>query len=194
MNRPLTLGRNRHSSVFCAVSSTVAGALALTCIPAAAQEANAAPGPTPDYLERLKDCQTKQDDDARLACFDAAVGQMVDANEKGDVEVVDREDVRKTKRQLFGFSLPKIKLFGGPDGEEDDKDKLFETTITRARYLSAKKARFTTAEGAVWEMKNIPRRLRKIKAGDTVKFKQASLGYYFIRIGGQMGVKGRRIQ
>jgi hypothetical protein len=46
----------------------------------------------------------------------------------------------------------------------------------------------------VWEINNAPARFRPIKAGDTVIFKEASLGFYFIRINGQMGVKGKRIQ
>ena len=36
--------------------------------------------------------------------------------------------------------------------------------------------------------------LKPINAVAKVIFKQASLGFYFIRINGQMGVKGKRIQ
>ena len=106
--------------------------------------------------------------------------------------MIDREDVREARRSLFGFALPSVGLFD--DDGEDEEEELFSTTIERVRYLSGRKAQFTTAEGAVWEMKNIPRRLREIEPGDTVVFKGASMGYFYIRIDGQMGVKGRRIQ
>ncbi len=165
------------------------GAFALAASPLSAQDANdEASG---DYLEALKACQTITEDAARLECFDTAVGSMVTASEAGDVQVVDREDMRQTRRSLFGFSLPNLGIFGGDDDEEEE---LFTTTITNVRYFSRRHAQFTTEEGAVWEMKNIPRRLRTIDPGDSVEFKEATFGYFFVRIDGQMGVKGRRIQ
>lgn len=147
------------------------------------------------YIDGLKSCQAIAADAERLACFDRKVDQMVAASETGEVRVLDREEVTRTRRSLFGFNLPDLGIFGGDDdGNGGEDDELFETTITSARYMSRKNVRFTTAEGAVWEMKNVPRRLRPIEAGDTVTFKPASLGYYFVRINGQMGVKGRRVE
>ena len=173
-------------------SSVLAAGVLLGAAPALnAQDDGADAGG--DYLERLKACQSVEDDTARLDCFDSAVGNIVTATEAGDVQVVDREDVRETRRSLFGFTLPNIGLFGGGDDDEED-DETLTTTIEFVRYLSSRKAQITTAEGAVWEMKNIPRRQRRIEPGDTVVFKKASLGYFFLRINGQRGVKGRRIQ
>lgn len=163
-----------------------AGILALgTAAPAQAQDA--------DYIEELKTCRTIKDEDDRLACYDAKVGAMVSASEAGDVKIVDREDVRRTRRQLFGFTVPDLDIL---EGDEQDKEssEMLETTITSARQLAGKVWRFTTAEGAVWEINNAPARLAPIKAQDKVIFKKASLGFYFIRINGQMGVKGKRIQ
>ena len=165
-------------------------AAALLVAPATAQDGPAPTGEA-DYLEALKACQAIASDAERLSCLDASVARMVAANDAGEVQIVDKEDVTETKRKLFGFSLPKIGLFGGGDGDEDE---LFETTITSARYVDSKTVRFTTAEGAVWQMNNVPRRLRRIEKGDSVAFKKASLGTYFIRIDGQMGVKGKRVE
>jgi hypothetical protein len=167
----------------------VAGAAGLlaagAAAPVMAQEA--------DYLAELKACRAITDESQRLACYDAKVGAMVSASEAGDVRIVDREDVRRTRRQLFGFTVPDLDIL---EGDEQDKEssELLETTITSARQLTNKAWRFTTAEGAVWEINNAPTRLAPIKANDKVIFKKASLGYYFIRINGQMGVKGKRIQ
>ena len=144
-----------------------------------------------DYVDRLKACQQITDDMARLACFDSAVGGIVTATETGEVQIVDQEDVRQTRRSLFGFSLPDLGIFGGGDDEDEE---LFETTIESVRYFGRSQVRFTTAEGAVWEMNNVPRRQRQIRAGDTVVFKGAALGTFFVRINGQRGVKGRRIE
>ena len=166
-----------------------AAALFANGSPLAAQENSAET--SGEYLEGLKACQQLVDDTERLACFDAAVGKIVTASETGDVQVVDREDVRQTKRSLFGFRLPDLGIFGGGDDEEDE---LFETTIESVRYLGRGQVRFATAEGAVGEMNNVPRRMSQIRAGSSVVFKEASLGYYFVRINGRKGIKGRRVQ
>ena len=152
-------------------------------------------GTAPDFLAKLKECQAITDDDARLACFDGSVTAMIAANEAGEVQIVDQEDVRKTRRQLFGLSVPEIEILKGKDNEENKEAReLLETTITSVRYLSSRKIRFTTEEGAVWEIIRAPSRLRTVESGDTVIFKKASLGTFFIRIDGQLGVKGKRIQ
>lgn len=150
---------------------------------------------TPDYLAKLKECQAISDDAARLACFDGSVNAIIAANDAGQVQIVDQEDVRNTRRQLFGLSVPEVGILKGKDDKESKEAReLLETSITSVRYLSAKKVRFTTEEGAVWEMNRIPRRLRTVKAGDPVVFKKAALGTFFIRINGQMGVKGKRVR
>lgn len=191
---------SRNNAQQCCTKSPVrtcfvaAGLLLVSAAPLAAQDARAeAEDVSGDYLDSLKTCQAILDNSQRLACFDQAVGAMVTASDAGDVQVVDREDVRQTRRSLFGFNLPDLGIFGGSE-EDAQEEELFTTTITRVRYESARKARITTEEGAVWEMKNIPPRLRQIEPGDEVEFKTAALGYYFLRIDGQMGVKGRRVQ
>ncbi|MEP2549961.1 MAG: hypothetical protein ABJH26_01585 [Marinomonas sp.] len=121
---------------------------------------------------------------------------MVTANAAGEVQVVDKEDVEKTRRSLFGFALPKIALFGGDDDSKEGKKKrnLLETTITSVSYRSRKIIFFTTDEGATWRISNAPPRLRTVKAGQTVVLKRASMGSFFIRIDGQLGVKGVRVK
>ncbi|MEM6858136.1 MAG: hypothetical protein AAF559_09715 [Pseudomonadota bacterium] len=173
-------------------AGAVAAALLWT-IPGTAQEQ--APNAGPDFLEQLKVCQTKTNDSERLACFDQAVGNIVAANEAGEVQIIDQDDVRRTKRELFGLSVPDIDILKTDDEEEDKKAKEeLETVITSASYQSRKKIRFTTQEGAVWEITGAPSRLRTIEAGDRVVFKKASMGTFFIRINGQVGVRGKRIQ
>ncbi|QUL36611.1 hypothetical protein [Erythrobacter sp. JK5] len=169
--------------------AAAAAALIALGVPATGHAQDDVQVPPTDYLDELRGCQALTENAARLACFDRSVAAMVAATETGDVQIVDREDVRQEKRRLFGFTLPKIGLFG--DGEPDE---LLETTITSVRYFSQRKLRFTTEEGAVWEINAAPRRLAPIETGDPVIFKKAALGTYFIRIDGQMGVKGKRVE
>ncbi len=164
-----------------------AGLLTLAApVPVAAQDA--------DYLAQLKACRAIADEAERLACYDAKVGAIVSASDAGDVKVVSREEVRKTRRQLFGITMPDIAILKGDGKDEEELTDLFETTISSGRQSGQSTWRFTTVEGAVWEINNPPRKIPPIKSGDKVVFKKASLGYYFIRINGAIGVKGRRVE
>jgi len=160
---------------------------------ALAQGQQAAPEPPVDYVEGLISCRKIAEEDQRLACYDAKVEAIVVATDAGDVTIVNRADVDRTRRQLFGFTVPNLGIF---KRDETDKEasELLETSITSARRLTAKTWRFTTAEGAVWEISSAPPRLSTIKPGDAVQFKKASLGFYFIRINGKLGVKGKRVE
>jgi hypothetical protein len=145
-------------------------------------------------LDGLRGCRSIAGVPERAACYDDKVGALLGAVETGDVRLVDREEVRKTRRQLFGITLPEIDMLKADPKDEAEPSDLFETTIASGRQTGPRTWRFTTAEGAVWEINSPPRKIAPIMPGDKVVFKQASLGYYFIRINGQIGVKGRRVK
>lgn len=172
---------------------TGAAAVVASTLPVSALAQDAPSAASTDYIEALKACRAIGDPGERLACYDAKAGAIVTASDAGDVRIVDREDLRQSRRQLFGFTVPEIEILKG-DGQDKEASERFETSITSARQLSSKAWRFTTAEGAIWEINNAPARLAPIKGGEAVEFKKASLGFFFIRINGQMGVKGKRIQ
>ncbi len=167
------------------IGVSLAGGLAVMAQPAF--ESTAA------LIEGLRSCRAIAAAGERVACYDNKVGALLSAIDSGDMRLIDREQVRKTKRQLFGITMPDIDILKGDGQDEAEVSELFETTIASGRQTGQTTWRFTTAEGAVWEINNPPRKLAPIKAGDKVAFKRASLGYYFIRINGQIGVKGRRV-
>ncbi|MDZ4307567.1 hypothetical protein [Allopontixanthobacter sp.] len=159
---------------------------------ATAGHAQEEPAPPNDF-EALKSCRSIAGDQERLACFDAAVGVVVAAQESGDLRIVDKEAANQTRRRLFGFALPDIGLFGdGKVGDEKQLD-LLETTITSAQQIRRNAWVFQTEEGAVWQINGVPSRLRALEPGQRVIFKKAALNSYFVRIEGQAGVKGTRI-
>ncbi|QDM40569.1 hypothetical protein [Altererythrobacter sp. TH136] len=172
--------------------STVAALRAVLVLSAAvAGTGVAAQASTQDHFAALRACQNQADPAARLACYDTAAKDIVSAADAGVLRVVDKEEIQRTRRGLFGFSLPDLGLFGG-GSDEPDMDML-ETTIISVRYTGGDSFVFRTKEGATWQVTNVPSRLREARSGDAVVFKRAAMGSYFIRIGGQMGVKGKRI-
>ena len=55
---------------------------------------------------------------ARLACFDMSSAAMAADLASRSILIVDRQSLGKTRRALFGLSLPKLDLFG------DDRDDI----------------------------------------------------------------------
>lgn len=146
-------------------------------------------------IDQLKACRAITNDAERLACFDRASGEIIGAAERGEIRIVTKKDVEETRRGLFGFSLPKLGIFGGNDDDDEPEPlDMLESVVTSARQLDPKTYVFQIAEGnATWQIKEAPSRFIGPRRGDKVVFKRATLGTYFIRVNGQVGVRGRRI-
>jgi hypothetical protein len=149
------------------------------------------------YVAALRACQGKTDAAERLACFDTAVASIVAASSEGDVRIVDREEVRETRRKLFGFSLPDLGIFGGKsdkdDPEQAEEFANLQTTIAAVKGTD-QAIIIVTAEGAEWQLSEVPARLLRPRVGQPVEIRAAALSSYFVRINGQKGVKGRRVR
>lgn len=142
-------------------------------------------------LADLQSCRAIAAPDDRLACFDRASATLFAARDSGELRVVDREEVQETRRGLFGFTLPKLGVFGSGDDEQLD---MLESTITGVSRYGRNGYRIRIEEGSVWQIESAPSRLRTPKPGDEIVLKKASLNSFFIRIAGQIGVKGKRVE
>ena len=150
------------------------------------------PGAPPPVYQAVVDCREIADSAQRLACFDRTVGVMASATAGKDLVVLDRATMRETRKGLFGFSLPKLKLFGG--GSEDEaKEEVTEilSTITAVRTASDGKPIFVIADGARW--KQTDGRHVFAKAGDPIRIKKALLGSYNANVKERAAVKVMRL-
>lgn len=144
-------------------------------------------------VSALGTCRAIADPAERLACYDKQAGALLDATSKGDVAVVDKSEVRKARKSLFGFAMPKIPFFSGDDTADVVSDTL-ESTIKSANGIGYGKFRMVIAEGnAVWETTEAYATMREPRAGDKIVIKRGPLGSYMLRIGSNRGVKGRRV-
>ena len=176
-----------------AASNRLLGAVLLTLVAMPAVAATQTL-PRPRHLGAIDACRAIATDAARLACFDREAAALLAATESGQVSVVDRADMKAARRSLFGFSLPKLPFFSGDRSAEDTVDQL-ESTIRSVQPIDNGRYRMTLADdNAVWETTESPMRLNMPRRGDKIVIKKASLGSYFLRIGGQIGVKGQRVK
>lgn len=168
--------------------------------PAQAQDAGSA-NRQPGALRDLQACRSLSDDARRLACYDAAAENLSRSVETRELLVLDKQEVRKTRRSLFGFALPNISLFGDrpgaparggkEDAPEEDVFTELTTKVVTVSVMPRGYVRFTIEDGAVWqtsEAMTFPP-----KPGETVTIRKAALGSYFIRFGKARAIKGMRV-
>lgn len=166
----------------------MAGAVALmTAAPALAQTADT----RPEIVDRLVACRAIADAGQRLACFDQGVAALDAAERAGDLVVVDREQVRETRRQLFGFSLPAMPVFEAR-GESVEAVDSVTTTLTSARRLPDGKMVFSLEDGSVWRQIDFDRYNGSTRAGSAVEIRRATLGSYMLSVGGARSVRVSR--
>ena len=158
----------------------------LTSAPALAKDQP--PAVQPKVFQAVVDCRKLADPAERLACYDKSVDALASAADAKQVLVVDRATTEKTKRSLFGLSLPKIKLFGDNDDVEIEKIESTITSVTSSRDGSAV---FVLADGARW--KQTEGRDTFAKSGQKIEIRRGAMGSYFARINGQAGVRVIRL-
>ncbi|MFO1255036.1 MAG: hypothetical protein U1E37_05135 [Sphingomonadaceae bacterium] len=166
----------------------IAPAAALLVSPALAKDKDQPAAAQPQVFQAVVDCRKLAGDAERLACYDRSVDALASAADSKQVLVVDRATTEKTKRSLFGLSLPRIKLFGENDDVEIEK---IESTLTAVSSARDGSAIFVLADGARW--KQTDGRDTFAKAGQTIEIRKGSLGSYFARINGQSGVRVIRL-
>lgn len=145
-----------------------------------------------DALGALASCRTVADSARRLACFDSAAASLLKAREAGEVQVVNRTELREVRRNLFGFSLPRLPFFKGDKSQEEADDKL-ETRVTSWRPIGYGKYRIVVEGGAVWETTEASDAVDPPVQGQPLSIRKGALGSYVLKINNQRGLRGRRI-
>lgn len=169
-------------------ASIVAITLAGYCAPA--NSAERSPGSRPEVFDRLLACRSVSDPSARLACYDERASAVDAAARKDELLVVDRTQVRKARRSLFGLTLPKLDIFGGGDREGEGFSEI-ESTISRA-YYSNYRWNVILEDGARWIQVDTKTPARDPKPGQKIRIRRAALGSFFANIDGQTAIRMRR--
>jgi hypothetical protein len=143
------------------------------------------PASTPGQLAEVYRCADESDAAQRLACYDAAVGRLKQAEQSGDFRAVDREAVASVRREAFGFALPnlaRILPFGrqGSVSEEieqveDRQTFQVDRVIERANGFHA----FVMTNGQVWaQVESMS--ARAMRSGANVTIRRAAFGSFLM--------------
>ena len=169
--------------------SAILAVIILAAAPAAAAKGDKLP--VPQQFTRVGNCATISDPQQRLACYDREVAAMADAQKKGDLVAMDRQEVRKTRRSLFGLALPDLGVFG--DDSEDGASQI-ETTIKQVRMAPDGKYIFDLAEGGRWIQLDSRNFIIDPKAGQPIRIRRAAMGSYLANVNKQIAIRVRRLQ
>jgi hypothetical protein len=134
----------------------------------------------PKIFQDVVDCRKITADAERLSCYDRNVAALESAQQQKELYVADKEEVRKSRKGLFGFTLSDIGIFGGD--KESDKVVSIEASIKSVRE-TAGKYMFTLDDGAVWMQTEAGYIGLTPRPGQTIFIKRAAMGSYVGRVG-----------
>lgn len=162
----------------------------LLCVYPASALAQASPTTS---VDTLLGCLDTGDPGARLACYDREARAAKRAIAARDVVVLDRAEVRRTRRSLFGFSLPSMKMFGDREGGKSEAISRLETTITSVRRGGGYGLLvMTLAEGGNWQTMEADRDFSPT-SGQPIVIKRGPIGNYNANVAGGRAVRVKRV-
>lgn len=166
---------------------------ALLCLaaPASAQNRDA-PRPRPEVMNRVVQCRAISSAEERLACFDREVAAMDAAAASGHLVAMDRQQVRRTRRSLFGLALPNLDVFGD-DRQDDEEASRIEGTVRSASQNANGKWTIVLDDGARWLQIDSRNLNFPPRPGQPIRIRRASLGSYFANVNNQTAIRMRRI-
>ena len=150
------------------------------------------PQQRPEMLEALIRCRAIAEPAAKLQCFEAATAALEQAVEQREVAIVDRAQVRESRRRLFGIALPSLPIFGGGDGDGEEEIDSVEGVVASAAQNGQGRWVVKLDEGATWvQVDNNALALRP-RVGQPVVINRGALGSYMMRVNGQPGIRVQR--
>jgi len=141
----------------------------------------------------MVDCRSLNDLAVRVACYDREVAAFDAAEARKELVVVEREEITKTRRSLFGLGLPDLGIFGekSPDGQRMTE---LESKVKRAVQSANGKWILTLDDGTVWAQTDSRNLTIDPEPGHEIKIRTAALGSYLANVRGQVGIQVKRLR
>jgi len=144
-------------------------------------------------VAELERCLAVADDGARLACHDAAARRLVDAARTRDLVVVDREQVKRTRRSLFGLNLGDADPITGKPEAEAERIETLDTVVRGFAPQPGGRWLLTLAEGGRWQTTEQWSGGSEPERDAKVTVRRGALGSYLLKMDGARAVRVRRV-
>lgn len=163
-----------------------AGCACLLAGTARAQDA----APVPSVYTDVIGCRAIVDPAQRLVCFDERVARLEASRDADELTIISREEVRRTRRGLFGLDLGNFRLFGKNDDAEEAVREITASLVSASTTVRGTYV-LHLDDGSVWDQTDTIY-IRRPVAGDTVVVRRAVLGSYMARVNDGLSMRVRR--
>lgn len=172
-----------------AALATAAAVVGLSA-PGAGFAASSKPATPAAVVQQVLDCRKLTDNDQRLACYDKAVDGMAQAQAKGDLVTVDRQQRQALHHQAFGFNLPALSFLGGGD-KSDDMNQI-TAKVAAASLDPVGRWVIRLDDGATWHQVDDTTLEPDPHPGEAVTVKRGIAGGYFLKVDREPAFRARR--
>jgi hypothetical protein len=168
-----------------------------------------APGATAQEapLTKVYACAEVADATARLACYDAAVASLKQAETGGDLAVVSRAQVQQAEKEAFGLSTtptisklaeaattsPPASSATTPASKPQRLDRVV-LAIKRIDKTSDGKMLFVMENGQVWRQTDSIKLTGLGKGPWEADVRKAALGSFLLKVDGRTAVRVKRVE
>jgi hypothetical protein len=143
----------------------------------------------PKLFEDVVACKAIENAEARLACYDEKVAALDEAQKKEEIILTDKAAVKEAQRGLFGFEIPKLKIFGSGDDDVAEIEAIVKSvTANRAGQVT-----ITLEDGARWQQVDTKILNREPRAGDKARIRKGSMGSYLVTFQDGPAVRMKRL-
>ena len=158
-------------------TAAVIGAMILGTTTSAAAPAERSGKEQAGAFRALLECRNVPGATERLACYDSKISALETAEQRGDVVVADREQIREARTQVFGFGGVRIPFLSGADAEMPSE---VTSTLSGLRDLGYGKWEFTLENGMRWRQTDDD--VVYPKVGQSVTVRAAAMGSYMLKV------------
>ena len=152
-------------------------------------------------VDKVYACAGVSDGAARLACFDAAVAAMKQAQTAGDVSVVSRAQIQQAEKDTFGLGPQAqttavtgvLKGAPTPAAAEAELDNV-KVTISIATKRPDGTYRFTLDNGQVWEQNDTVSLGTLPRESIEAEIRRGAIGSFFLKAGNRSLVRVKRVK
>jgi hypothetical protein len=173
--------------------------LVLLSAPAVAQEAP---------LAKIYACSDVADGVQRLACFDAAVAGLKQAETSGGVAVVSRAQIEKAQKEAFGLATPSITALAESAAASApvkptsaatpvEKPKPLDNVVLAVKQIEKGadgKMRFIMENGQIWRQTDTMQLSGLGKGPWEVEVRKAALGGFMMKVDGRTAIRVKRVE
>jgi hypothetical protein len=143
----------------------------------------------PKAFDDVVACKLIENAEARLACYDEKVSALDAAQKNDEIILTDKAAVNEAQRGLFGFEIPKLKIFGSGGDDVEEIDAVVKSvSASRAGILT-----ITLEDGARWQQVDTKILNREPRTGSKVNIRKASMGSYLVKFDGGPAIRMKRI-